>query len=131
MTQNNEELITDLLHMTSATTPRMSLNEMQGTSNTTTNTLVTEDFPLLNLVANQKDEILTGTQTQEFERKDRMSTKVIDETTLRIYFPKASNVDPVTQSKSTTASLSTDNSDTAAELKDKAEEINIQDQTCY
>ena len=85
----------------------------------------------MNSVANQKDEILTGTQTQEFERKDRMSTKVIDETTLRIYFPKASNADPVTQSKSTTASLSPENSDTATELKDKAKDINIQGQTCY
>ena len=93
MTQNNEEVKTDLLHTTAATTPRMSLNEMQGTSNTTTNALVTEDFPLLNSVTNQKDGILTGIQTQEFESKDRMSTKVIDDTTLRIYFPKAPNAD--------------------------------------
>ena len=79
MSQNNEEMKTDLLHMTSVITPRMSLDEMQGTSNTRKNTLVTEEFPLMNSVANQKDEIFTGTQTQEFERKDRMSSKVIDE----------------------------------------------------
>ena len=98
---------------------------------TRTNTLVTEEFPLMNLMANQRDEILTGTQTQDFERKDRMSTQVVDETTLRIYFSKASNADPFTQSKSTTVSLAPENSDIATELKDKPEDINIQGQTCY
>ena len=53
-------------------------------------------------MANERDEILTGIQIQEFERKDRMSTKVIHETTLRMYFPKDSNADPLAQSESTT-----------------------------
>ena len=61
-------------------------------------------MPLTDLMANQRDQILTGIQIQEFERKDKMSTKVIDETTLRIYFPKASNADPFTRSESTTVS---------------------------
>ena len=39
-------------------------------------------------MANQRDGIFTAIQIQEFERKDRMSAKVIDETTLKIYFPK-------------------------------------------
>ena len=98
--------------MTSINTPRMSSDEMQGTSITRTNTLVTEEFQLMNLMANQREEILTGTQIQEFERKDRMSSKVIDETTLIIYFSKASNADPFARSKSTTVSsiLETSNS---------------------
>ena len=74
----------------------------QGTSNTATNTHVTEELPFMMSMVNQKDDILTGTQITEFERKDRMCTKVIDDTTLRIYFPKASNTDPFTQNKSTT-----------------------------
>ena len=89
--------------------------------------LVTEEFPLWISMANQKDDILTGTQTQEFERKDRMSTKVTDDTTLRIQFPKASNAGPITQTKSTTVvSLAPENSDTDTELKDKDKDINIQ-----
>ena len=55
-----------------------------------------------------------------------MCTKVIDDTTLRIYFPKASNVDPISQSKSTTVvSLAPENSVTNTELKDQAEETLI------
>ena len=50
-----------------------------------------------------------------------MSTKVIDETTLRIYFPKASNADPFAQSKSTTASSISEISNTATDTKDKEE----------
>ena len=48
-------------------------------------------------MANKREEISSTSQTRDFERKDKMSTKVIDETTLRIYFPKISNVEPVTQ----------------------------------
>ena len=55
-----------------------------------------------------------------------MSTKVIDDTTLRIYFPKVPNADPVTQSKSNTVSLAPENSVTDTELKDQDEVINIQ-----
>ena len=56
-----------------------------------------------------------------------MSAKVIDDTTLRIYFPKASNMDPISQSKSTTVvSLAPENLDTDTKLKDKDEDVNIQ-----
>ena len=55
-------------------------------------------------MVNQKDNILTGTQITEFERKDRMCTKEIDDTTLRMYFPKVSNAETFnTQNKVTTA----------------------------
>ena len=61
----------------------------------------------MNLMANKREEIFYESQISEFERKDKMSTKVIDETTLRIYFPKASNVEPFTEdlSSSTTTPL--------------------------
>jgi len=48
-------------------------------------------------MANEREEISSRSQTQGSKRKEKMSTKVIDETTLRIYFPKASNIEPVTQ----------------------------------
>ena len=49
-------------------------------------------------MAKQKGKIFTGTHIQdlEFEIKDKMSTKVMDETTLRNYFPKDSKADPFT-----------------------------------
>ena len=55
----------------------------------------------MDLLANQRDRIFTGIQIQEFERKDRMSTKAIDDTMLRGYLPKASNADSVTQKNKT------------------------------
>ena len=50
-------------------------------------------------MANQKDDILTKTQIIEFESRDWMCTKVIDDTTLRIYLPKAFNADPSLSAK--------------------------------
>ena len=85
----------------------------------------------MDLMANQRDEILTGIQIQEFERKDRMSTKVIDETTLRIYFPKASNADPFARRKSTTVSSFSEISGTTTDSKVKEQAINIQGYSCY
>ena len=66
----------------------MSTDDVQGTSITRINTFVSQHLPLTDLMVNQRDQILTGTQIQEFERKDKMITKVIDETKLRIYFPQ-------------------------------------------
>ena len=48
-------------------------------------------------MGNEREEFISEKQIPEFERKDKMCTKVIDETTLRIYFPKASKVEPVTK----------------------------------
>ena len=83
----------------------------------------------MDLMANQRDRILTGIQIQEFERKDRMSTKIIDETKLRIYFPKASNADPFARSTTVSSILKTSNTVTSSKNKDKA--INIQSYACY
>ena len=119
--------------MTSNTTPEVSLNEIQDTSiNTGTNTLISEELPLMNLMANEREEIFSESQIPEFERKDRMSTKVIDETTLRMYFPKASNVEPFTQdlSSSTTTPSKSVVPEGAMEFKDKDEAINTQGFLC-
>ena len=51
------------------------------------NTPIFQNIPLTNVVVNQQEQIHIQTQVQEYERKDAMSTPVIDET-LRIYFPK-------------------------------------------
>ena len=50
----------------------------------------------MNIMANEREEIFSESQISEFERKDIMCTKVIDETKLRTYFLKASNTEPVT-----------------------------------
>ena len=85
----------------------------------------------MDLMANQIDKILTGIQIQEFERKDRMSTKVIDETAFRIYFPKASNTDPFARNKSTTVSSILETSNTVTSSKNKAKAIRTQGYACY
>ena len=59
-----------------------------------------------------------------------MSTKVIDETTLRIYFPKASKNDALARDKATTSSSVSEDYNTSMGTKDK-EEINIQGVSCY
>ena len=43
---------------------------------------------LTNLVVNQHGRVHIQAQAQEYERKDTRSTRVIAETTLRIYFPR-------------------------------------------
>ena len=60
-----------------------------------------------------------------------MSTKVIDETTLRIYFPKKTNPEPVTQDSyspttSTTAPLKSIDPERAIEANDEKETTNTQ-----
>ena len=130
MTQNDEEVKTDLLLKTNDSTPRMS-NELQSTSNTAINTPVLEEFPLMMPLIYQQDNILTRTQIKEFERKDRMCTKVMNDTTLRIYLPKAPNVDRFSQERAAVISSSPEKSVSDTEFKDKDEAINIQGQTCY
>ena len=89
---------TDPLYVTSNTTPEVLLNEIQGTPNIGTNILISTELPSMNLLTNEREEIFSDIQVPEFERKDRMCTKVIDidEPTLRTYFPTASNIEPIT-----------------------------------
>ena len=44
-------------------------------------------------MVNQQEQSRIQTKVQEYERKDVMSTRAIDESTLRIYFPKAPDAD--------------------------------------
>ena len=46
------------------------------------------DMLPLNTMETQQEEVYTQTEVQTYERKDTISRKVIDETTLRIYFPQ-------------------------------------------
>ena len=50
-------------------------------------TNISDTLPL-NTMETQQEEIYTQTEVQTYERKDTISRKVIDETTLRIYFPQ-------------------------------------------
>ena len=63
--------------------------ETRDTSNTGTRTLIPEELPLKKLMANEREEISSRSQLLHSEKNKKMSTKVIDETTLRIYFPKS------------------------------------------
>ena len=79
---------------------------------------------------NQQDNIPISTQTNEYERKDKMCTKVIDDTSLRIYFPKgfpkAPNVDRSSLIKSATMPSTPENSISVIRSKDKDKAINTQ-----
>ena len=63
--------------------------ETRDTSNTGTRALIPEELPLKKLMANEREEISSRSQLLHSEKNKKMSTKVIDETTLRIYFPKS------------------------------------------
>ena len=75
----------------------------QATITTPTSTSIIQNIPLTNPVINQQEQVHIQTEIQEYERKDAISTRVIDETTLRIYFPRVPNADstiPITSTLS-------------------------------
>ena len=88
MTQNNEEVQTDLLLMTNNSAQGIPSEEPQSMSNTIENTGVSEEFPSLVSSTFQQDNIPINAQTNEYDKKDKTCTKIMDDTTLRIYFPK-------------------------------------------
>ena len=49
-----------------------------------------------NVVVKKQEQVHVQTLAQEYERKDKMSRRVIDETTLRIYFPRIFEVTATT-----------------------------------
>ena len=49
-------------------------------------------MPLTNLMVNQQGQVYIQAQAQEYEQKDTVSMRVIDEATLRIYFPRLAEV---------------------------------------
>ena len=65
------------------------------------------------------------TQVQEYEQKDAMSTRVIDETTLRIYFPRTPNADATIPFISASSSGHSTATTFVSQEKEK-EDINIQ-----
>ena len=106
MTQNNEEVQTDLLLMTNNSAQGIPSEEPQSMSNTIENTGVSEEFPSLVSSTFQQDNIPINAQTNEYDKKDKTCTKIMDDITLRIYFSKgflkATNADrPSLQSSKT------------------------------
>ena len=70
MTQNNEEVQTDLLLMTYNSAQGIPSEEPQSMSNTIENTGVSEEFPSL-MSSFQQDNIPINAQTNEYDRKDK------------------------------------------------------------
>ena len=71
----------------------ISPENIQATIVTPINIPIVQNIPLTNPVDIQQEQIHIQTQVQEYQRKDAMSTRVIDETILRIYFPRTSDVE--------------------------------------
>ena len=91
MTQNNEEVQTDLLLMTN--------NSAQGIPSEEPQKYVQYNWKhwrfgrisvdsVINISTRQQDNIPINAQTNEYDKKDKTCTKIMDDTTLRIYFPK-------------------------------------------
>ena len=65
----------------------------QATITTPTNTSIVQNIPLTNPVVNQQEQVHIQTQVQEYEQKDAICRRAIDETTLRIYFSRVPNAE--------------------------------------
>ena len=91
ITQSNEEVKTDPLLMTSITTPIENILETREIPNTGTSTLRTEELSLQNLMDNEKEKNPSNVHTEEPEGREKLCTRVMNETTLRIYCLKKSN----------------------------------------
>ena len=88
MTQNNEEVQTDLLLMTNNSAQGIPSEEPQSMSNTIENTGVSKEFPSFVSSTFQQDNIPINAQTNEYDKRIKLVQKIMDDTTLRIYFPK-------------------------------------------
>ena len=97
ISKHNEKVDTDSLYMISNITKE---NE-EATATIPMNMPV---VPPMNAMVGQHGPIQTLPQVQEYERKDKMSRKVINETTLRIYVPKNPDAEQTFLSKPTTTS---------------------------
>ena len=75
MTQNNEEVQTDLLLMTNNSAQGIPSEEPQSISNTIENTGVSDEFPSLVSSTIQQDNIPINAQTNEYHRKDKTCAK--------------------------------------------------------
>ena len=66
---------------------------------------------------NEKEKIPSNIHTEESEGREKLCTRVMDETTLRIYCLKKSNTEPFTQDFSTPNASST--------VQEEAEKLKI------
>ena len=77
---------------------------------------------------NEKEEISLSTHTVESVGKEKICTRVMNETTLRIYCQKKFNTEPITQDLSTPTLFSTvqAKSNTLEKAKATKEKTNLQ-----
>ena len=71
----------------------MIVSITQGNDQTIFNAPSAQSMPNITQPVSQQQLVHTQTQVQEYERKNKMDTRIIDETTLRIYFPRNPNAD--------------------------------------
>ena len=128
ITQSNEKVKTDPLHMTSTTTPTENILETPEIINTGTSTLRSEELSLQNLMYNEKEKIPSNIHTEEPLGREKLCTRVMNETTLRIFCLKKSNTEPFTQDFSTPI-VSPIVQDTAKETKDLEEAKVLKEKT--
>ena len=93
ITQSNEEVKTDELRMTLITTPTECTLEIREIENTRTNT---EELSLQNTMDNEKETTPSNIHTDNSEGRNKLCTRVLNETTLRIFCQKKSNVETFT-----------------------------------
>ena len=61
-----------------------------------TTTISTHDISPMNALVTQQEKVHSQAPAQEDERKEKMSTRIIDDTTHRIYFPRTLEVTAAT-----------------------------------
>ena len=94
ITQSNEEVKTDDLRMTLITTPTECTLEIREIEHTGTNT---EELTLQNTRVNEKETTPSNIQTDDSEGKNKLCTRVLNDTILRIFCQRKSNTETFTQ----------------------------------
>ena len=97
MSQNNEEVKTDTLDITLITTPEENTLETRESTKIGSSFITDEKLTLPNLTVNENEEIPSNTETVKVEGKEKLYTKVLNETTLRILCQKPRNATAITQ----------------------------------
>ena len=98
--QINEKVKTDTLDITSIPTPEENKLEDQTITRDCSNLETIKKLPLSNTMVDENEDILSNTHRLEFDGKEKLYTKVMNETTLRIYCQKNSNAASITQDSS-------------------------------
>ena len=117
--QINEKVKTDTLDITSITTPEENKLEDQTITRDCSNLETIKKLPLSNTMVDENEDILSNTHRLEFDGKEKLYTKVMNETTLRIYCQKNSNAASITQDSSV---FSTTQSHSNSQDKDTVED---------